>query len=202
MTGNQHRASVCLASQSKARLALLEQLGVKPVVRPMDVDESRQANEVVSSYVERLALVKAGAAYELESRSDLRGLPALGADTVIYHREQVLTKPAGTEDAIRMLEMLSGSTHQVYTGTAIVNGSGAKSCVVETAVTFATLSHREICDYVATGEPFGKAGAYAIQGLGGSLVQHIAGSYSNVVGLPLYEVRDLLGHVGILPLRA
>ena len=199
MRTDQRATTVCLASQSPARLALLEQLGLQPIVCPMDVDESTLAGETVSAYVERLALTKAGAAYRLELQPDL---PALGADTVIYHREQVLTKPAGAEDAIRMLEMLSGSTHQVYTGAAIVNGSGAKSCVVETAVTFATLTQQEIGDYVATGEPLGKAGAYAIQGRGGSLIQHIAGSYSNVVGLPLYEVRGLLGHVGILPLKA
>lgn len=182
------KAEVCLASGSQPRLALLEQLGLSCLVRAMDIDESRQTGEPPGEYVVRLAQTKAGAGF-----ASIEGaLPTLGADTVIVCREQLLIKPTDSEDACRMLNLLSGCTHHVYTCTGIVMSGAQKHALVVSAVTFAPLTARDIEAYVASGEPLGKAGAYAIQGLGGSLVERIEGSYSNVVGLPLYETRKLL----------
>jgi len=159
----------------------------------MDIDEQRLQGESVETYVERLALSKARAGFRaIDGR-----LPTLGADTVIVCREQMLIKPTGPEDAGRMLRSLSGCTHQVVTGAGIVISGAEKSCVVSTSVTFAALADDQIEAYIASGEPVGRAGAYAIQGLGGSLVERLEGSYTNVVGLPLYEVRQLLEWAGL-----
>ncbi len=190
-------AELCLASGSKQRLALLGQLGLKCLVRPMDIDESVIPGEAPADYVHRLDLEKARQAYAQSDGS----LPVLGADTTVCINGNILGKPEDTEHASAMLLSLSGTTHQVYTGAGIVWQGGEQSTVVTTAVTFANLNAALLRDYIATGEPFGKAGAYAIQGRGAALVERIEGSYSNVVGLPLYETAALLCSAGIAILK-
>lgn len=187
--------SLCLASGSVQRLALLQQLGLHCRVMPMDIDETRQPHENATEYVHRLAVAKALAAYgALGEETDL---PVLGADTTVVLGDNILEKPADHQHAAHMLRLLSGSTHQVYTGAGIVGRSGEYSVVVETAVTFRPLTTADIEGYIATGEPFGKAGAYAIQGRAAAFIENISGSYSNVMGLPLFEIAGLLANIGI-----
>jgi len=180
--------ALCLASASKARADLLRQLGVEFRVDSMDIDEQRLPNEPVGRYVTRLALAKAQAGFELSDRQ----LPTLGADTVIHLDGRIIGKPADRSAATQILNELSGRTHEVVTGAGIVTCSGSRVVEVSTQVTFTTLTAADIERYWLSGEPVGKAGAYAIQGFGAAFVSHIDGSYSNVVGLPLFEVSDLL----------
>ncbi len=185
---------LCLASASVQRCALLSQLGIKYLSMPMDINETRAAGEAANDYVQRLAIEKACAA----SAAISAALPVLGADTtVVCHKQTILEKPVDAEHAAQMLGWLSASTHRVYTGAAIVDVRGQRSAVVATAVTFKRLTAQEIDNSVATGEPFGKAGAYAIQGLGAVFIESISGSYSNVMGLPLFETAAMLCEVGI-----
>lgn len=188
---------LCLASGSAQRKALLEQIGVNALVRPMDIDEQRLGNEAVEDYVSRLAVGKASAGFE----SVEGALPTLGADTVISLDSDILGKPADRADAVDMLSRLSGRTHVVVTGAGIVTTTGVRLVVVSTRVTVGQLSAADIDRYWQSGEPVGKAGAYAIQGAGAALIRRLEGSYSNVVGLPLFEVADLLAYAGISTLR-
>lgn len=184
---------LCLASGSRQRQNLLQQIQVKTLVMPADIDESRQPDEMPRDYVYRLAMSKAQAGFLAVNER----LPALGADTVVYNAGKVLGKPIDEEQGRQMLSELSGRTHEVLTGAGIVSSQGVRGLVVSTRVTFARLSQATIDRYWDTGEPWGKAGGYAIQGIGGQFVTQLAGSYSNVVGLPLYETVGLLQFAGI-----
>ncbi|OZB11880.1 MAG: septum formation protein Maf [Marinobacter sp. 34-60-7] len=184
-------AELILASASPRRAELLTQMGVRFDVRPADIDETVADDESPGAYVERLAREKALAVAATQA-----GAVVLGSDTTVVLDGVILGKPTSAEDAEAMLDRLSGQTHQVMTGIAVVSGQQCCSDVVVTDVTFRALSREEIRAYVASGEPMDKAGAYGIQGLGGVFVAHLNGSYSSVVGLPLYETARLLSHVG------
>lgn len=180
---------LCLASASPRRRELLAQIGVGPIaVQPVDVDESPQQGESPAAYVERLARHKA----QVGAAMIEHALPVLGGDTAVVLKQRILGKPADFEQARDMLRQLSGKTHEVLSGVAVTGPAGIQSAVVTTRVRFRHLSDSEIERYWASGEPCDKAGAYGIQGLGSVFVQDIRGSYSAVVGLPLYETARLL----------
>ena len=185
-------ARLVLASQSPRRRELLEGLGLALDVRPSNADESLRPDEAPAEYVLRVARDKARA---------VPGDVVLGADTAVVVRGVVLGKPAGPDDARRMLRTLSGSVHEVLTGVCVRRNAGALGveldAVVTTEVRFARLTGAQIDWYVSTGEPLDKAGAYAIQGAGGAFVAAIEGSVSNVVGLPLGETLELLRRAGL-----
>jgi septum formation protein len=181
---------VVLASASPRRRELLDQLGIVHEVLPADVDETEHAGEAPADLARRLARMKA-----LEGRRRDGGRRAvLGADTVVTADGQLFGKPAGREDAIRMLTQLGGREHRVLTAVAVAPPGEAAvlEAVSETRVRMRPVSAAEAAAYWETGEPAGKAGAYAIQGLGAVFIEHISGSYSGVMGLPLYETARLL----------
>jgi septum formation protein len=194
-----------LASASPRRRELLAQAGFAFEVRAADVDESVRAGEDPIAYVTRLAREKAQAVYDALAREGTREqgnegkescLVVLGADTTVVLDGEILGKPLDKADAVRMLEGLSGRTHRVITGVAVVSGRGSEIGVEVaaevTAVRFRALSGAEIAAYVETGEPMDKAGAYAIQGRAGKWIPRIEGCYFNVVGLPLALVATML----------
>ena len=197
MTSGVTNAKLILASQSPRRKYLLEQAGLHFSVIPSPFDENRIAPEAPAAYVRRLA--------EAKANSVAVQYPAawvIGADTIVAADNRLLGKPGSTEEARSMLNCLSGKTHQVHTGFCISRSSTHTmfSDAVCTDVTFKALSDKEIEWYIRTGEPFDKAGAYAIQGMGTFLVRRISGSYSNVVGLPVCEVVEILIREGIMDL--
>ncbi|MFW1677977.1 Maf family protein [Pontibacter sp. JAM-7] len=182
------RTDLILASASPRRRELLTQIGVKFAVAPVDLDETPLANETAHDYVARLALAKAQACYAaLEHKQ-----PVLGADTTVHFQGQILGKPDSEEDTVTTLMQLSRQTHQVLTAVALVDGEQSHTCVVTTEVEFEPLTPEMCRAYWLTGEPYDKAGSYAIQGLGAVFVRQIRGSYSAVVGLPLAETAVLL----------
>ena len=168
-----------LASQSPRRSEILRQAGITFTVRAADVDESVLASESPTDYVQRLAAAKA---YAIEAAD---GDTVLGADTTVVIDGEILAKPADAADARRMLARLSGRRHEVLTGICLRRGGHTIRDYAATGVVFATLSDAEIDDYVATGEPMDKAGAYGIQGLASKFVERIDGDYFNVMGLPV-----------------
>ena len=185
---------IILASQSPRRKYLLEQAGIQFEVIPADIDEKPLENESPEAYVKRLSEEKA--MYIAKQHPEKW---VIGADTVVVIGDALLEKPGSIDDARSMLQQLSDSTHTVYTGYTLClissNGNGDRSLTrsVKTDVLFKKLTQREIEWYIGTDEPFDKAGAYAIQGLGTFLVKSIHGSYTNVVGLPVCEViEDLM----------
>jgi septum formation protein len=185
-------STLILASASPRRRELLTQAGYGFQVEPSSVVESRRPGEDAIRFATRLAREKAE---EVFARHQPSAAPmmVLGADTVVVCDGEVMGKPADAADAIRMLLLLSGRTHQVVTGVAVVWGSGSAEVAAEmTQVTMRTLSPQEVADYVAGGEPMDKAGAYAIQGHAGKWIPRIHGCYFNVVGLPLALVTSLL----------
>ena len=186
-----------LASASPRRAEILRNAGIQFEIRKTDVDESRIVGELPGDYVRRLALAKALSA-ATEYRDPLDETLILGADTVVVVDADILGKPASQDDARSMLRRLSGRIHEVHTGLALLRKPGTMQRVVEeiTRVHFASLTEREIEDYIATGEPFDKAGAYGIQGIGGRYVTRIEGCYFNVMGLPLAQLWSLLCEVG------
>jgi septum formation protein len=183
---------VVLASASPRRRELLSAAGFDFDVDPVSVDETRGAGEAPAAYVERLARSKAQAA----ARHD-GDRAVIGADTVVVVDDEVLGKPRDAEDAARMLRRLAGRAHDVLTGVAVVWRGRILSHVERTSVWFARLSESDIAWYVASGEPLDKAGAYAIQALASRFVRRIDGSYSNVVGLPVTAVIELLQKAGV-----
>lgn len=187
------RLHLLLASASPRRRALLAQIGVVFEVLGVDVDETQYNGESPRAYAQRLALKKAQAGWRLSAR----GIPTLGADTTVELDGQTLGKPADKTRALAMLAALSGREHRVHTAVAIVGGGRYARRLSSTRVVFRDLSARECDAYWASGEPFGKAGAYAIQGKAAAFVREIHGSYSGVVGLPLFETAELLAEVGI-----
>lgn len=188
---------IWLASRSPRRRELLRQIGVPFEPLDIEIDESRQRDEAPAAMVERLARTKAqaGAAQALDTDRLV-----LAADTAIALDGDILGKPADRDDALTMLERLSGREHEVYSGVAVALDAELDSCVVCSTVRLRPITATERTAYWATGEPADKAGAYAIQGRGAVFVEHLAGSYSNVVGLPLCETATLLARFGVDPL--
>jgi septum formation protein len=184
--------TLILASASPRRRELLTQAGYCFQVEASSVAESRRPGEEAIRYATRLAREKAEEVFARHQAS-AEGVTVLGADTVVICDGEVMGKPADAADATRMLLLLSGRTHQVVTGVAVVWASGSAEVAAElTQVTMRTLSPQEVTDYVAGGEPMDKAGAYAIQGYAGRWIPRISGCYFNVVGLPLALVTSLL----------
>ena len=193
----QARSSIVhLASRSPRRRELLRQLGVDHEVVAADVPEIREPGETPAAYVERVAIAKAVA-----GRALVKGdAPVLGADTDVILDDVVLGKPADREAGLGMLRALAGRSHEVLSAVALTDGTRTECRLKASRVTFAELDDETIEAYWATGEPAGKAGAYAVQGLGAAFVTHLEGSYSAVMGLPLHETALLLKSFGIDPL--
>lgn len=182
--------SLYLASGSPRRHELLTLLGVPFEVILTDTEEQRQEGESAEAYVRRLAQDKAKAGVALAPQA----WSVLGADTIVVLNGRVLEKPQDETHAAQMLAALSGKQHQVMTAVAIADRHDVLCQLVVTDVTFRNLSQQDICDYIATGEPMDKAGAYGIQGKGGCFVRTITGSYHAVMGLPLVETHELLSN--------
>lgn len=183
---------VILASASPRRKALLEQMGIEPLVQPADFAESSGRAE----HARDIALANAVGKCQAVAAADKTGLPIVAADTIVVIDNAVLGKPHDAKEAEQMLKRLSGRTHQVMTGVAVSYKGQLVSDVCVTDVTFRELTAEEIAAYVATKEPLDKAGAYGIQGLGAVLVEKIAGCYNNVVGLPLTMLYLMLDKIG------
>jgi septum formation protein len=194
-----------LASASPRRLSLLAQAGLRPhLLNPADVDETPHRRETPRAFALRMAEEKARAASSAPAVRGLEGdVFVLAADTVVAVGRRILGKPSGREEAREMLRLLSGRAHTVWTGVALVTPRGAlRTRLVDTKVRFKRLSREELDAYLETDEWRGKAGAYAIQGRAGVFVRHINGSYTGVVGLPLYETVSLLAGNGYPVLEA
>ena len=188
---------IYLASQSPRRAELLKQIGVPFQKLVCDIDESPLENELPATYVQRMADQKARAGWSKVIKQSLPEQPLLASDTSVICDQVILGKPENEQAARDMLGMLSGRAHQVMTAIALTDGVKTQSQLVVTEVRFNTLSPQQISDYVATGEPVDKAGAYGIQGRGAVLVASISGSYSSVVGLPLSETAQMLAQFGV-----
>lgn len=185
--------NLVLASASPRRLQLLEQIGITPdLVAPADIDEAFIKGEKPLAHVKRLALEKAKA-----SAKDYKGKVILAADTIVTMGTRILGKPADKPEAEKFLKALSGKRHRVITSVVVINADGKSGQkTVATKVSFKRLSADEIKSYLASLEWQGKAGGYAIQGKAGAFIKSLNGSYSNVVGLPLYETWCLLNGLG------
>ncbi|MEC5319986.1 nucleoside triphosphate pyrophosphatase [Brenneria populi subsp. brevivirga] len=183
-----------LASSSPRRRELLALLDIPFAHLSVAVEERRLPNEAAETYVRRLAHEKAAAGVAAAPLD----LPVLGADTIVVLNGQVLEKPRNEAHAEQMLTQLSGQRHQVMTAVALADKQDILSSLVITDVVFRTLSRQDIVDYIASGEPMDKAGAYGIQGKGGCFVKSIKGSYHAVVGLPLVETNELFSHFAAL----
>jgi septum formation protein len=197
---------IYLASRSPRRRELLGQVGIKfelllfregPRQDP-DTDERVHPGEQPEDYVRRVALAKASAArHRVVMRRGMRRMPVLAADTTVALAGEILAKPADRADAERMLRLLSGTRHRVLTAVAVGQEQRFEVAVSESLVTFATLDDARIHSYVNSGEPYDKAGGYAIQGRAAAFVERLEGSYSGVMGLPLYETANLLRLFGV-----
>lgn len=185
--------SIYLASQSPRRSELLSQIGVYFDVISVDVEERQQPQEAAVQFVERLALDKARAGWQQSAKDR----PVLGADTIVVLDDELLGKPRDCADAISMLARLSGREHQVMTAVAMVEAEREALRLSISRVRFREITAQECVLYAATGEPDDKAGAYAIQGRAAIFVAHLEGSYSGVMGLPLFETTDLLKEFAI-----
>lgn len=179
-----------LASKSPRRAELLDRLGQPHRLIDVDVPEVRAPGEGAADYVRRVARDKARAGWAQVAAQP--GACVLGADTEVVLGAEVFGKPRDAADAAAMLRRLSGRTHAVLSAVTVIDHAGEREALSATEVRFATLSEARIAAYVATGEPMGKAGAYAIQGRAEAFVEHLAGSYSGVMGLPLHETARLL----------
>lgn len=181
---------IILASASPRRKSLMEVLGLDFEIKISECEEIIDKNKNVEEIVMSLSLQKAQA---VAKDSDGNSL-VIGADTIVSYQNEILGKPSSYDDAVRMLKLLSGKTHSVYTGFTIINTSD--STVItdyeKSDVTFKKLTEQEINDYVNTGEPMDKAGAYSIQGIASSFVENLSGDYNNVVGLPIYKLSKYL----------
>jgi len=185
-------AQIILASASPRRKELLDQINISYSVNPVDVDETPLLNETALDYVQRLAAEKSAVCIAQLGDS----LPVLAADTAVVLGDLILGKPKDRDDALSMLRLLSGKMHRVYSAISL-RGDKHEQAVSITEVTFRPLTEDEIAAYWQSGEPADKAGSYAIQGLGGVFVKSINGSFSGVVGLPLFETAELLSRQGI-----
>jgi len=182
-----------LASASPRRRELLDQIAVSYIVNAVDIDETPKDAEIAQHYVIRVAAEKSAACLQLLSPT----LPILAADTSVVIEGGILGKPENEAHAMQMLQKLSGKTHSVYSAVSVRGKAGHHQALSITEVTFRKIEPTEIKAYWKTGEPQGKAGAYAIQGLGSIFVESIKGSFSGVVGLPLFETVELLSRQGI-----
>ena len=183
---------VILASASPRRRELLALVGIAHDVRPAAIDESLRPGETPMGHAERLARAKAHAVAEREPDAVV-----IAADTIVVVDGDILGKPRGVEEAGEMLRRLSARTHTVYTATAVARGARTESAVETVTVTFRALTGEEIDQYVATGEPLDKAGAYGIQGYGATIVERVEGDYFSVMGLGLRRLVELLARVGV-----
>ena len=189
---------IYLASQSPRRRQLLDQLGVRHELLLPGADEDAQALELElpgespAAYVKRVTQLKLDAALERLKRRDLPAAPVLCSDTTVALGRTIYGKPADAADARRMLSELSGKTHRVLTAVALGTPCKRLQTVSESRVTLAVMSPRQIQSYVASGEPLGKAGAYAVQGRAAAFISHLSGSYSGIMGLPMFETAQLL----------
>ncbi len=179
-----------LASQSPRRSNLLTQMGFSFEIEPADIDETAHSEERAERYVRRLAQTKAQARWR-------EGYLSLGADTIVVLDNELLGKPRDEAHCTEMLQRLSGRTHEVATGIALCDGNQTKSEVVVSRVVMRPIEMQEAVAYWQTGEPQDKAGAYALQGLGGVFVTRIEGSFSGVIGLPMAETYQLLREAGL-----
>ena len=193
---------IYLASQSPRRRELLTQIGVAHELLLPTPDEDAESLEVVlageapDAYVQRVTALKLIAARARLARAGGQNRPILCADTTVAMGDTILGKPENAADAQRMLRALSGRTHRVFTAIAIGWGDKSAQACCESRVTFAAVSDTDIADYVASGEPMGKAGAYGVQGLAAAFIARIEGSYSGIMGLPLFETAQALREVG------
>jgi septum formation protein len=192
-----------LASHSPRRLELLRQIGLAPTVLPLrhtppraDVDETPLAGEKAWDYVTRLTRLKAQAALRALAGRRLPHWPIVAADTTVTLDGEILGKPRDAAEASAWLRRYSGRSHTVLTAVAVAHEDRVRVAVNESTVRFGPLGEQEIARYVGSGEPFDKAGGYGIQGRAAAFVEHLAGSYSGVMGLPLYETVELLKRVG------
>src|SRR3954471_6508116 len=189
---------VYLASQSPRRRQLLEQLGVRYELLLPDAAEDSEALEAVrpgeapAAYVRRVTGLKLDAALVRLQRRGLPAAPVLCSDTTVALGRVIYGKPADERDAVRMLRELSAHTHRVLTAVAVQAGRRRHEALSDSRVTFAAMTPSQIRAYVATGEPMGKAGAYAVQGRAAAHISHISGSYSGIMGLPMFETANLL----------
>jgi septum formation protein len=196
---------IYLASRSPRRLELLQQMGIacKTVLlreetnRQRDVDETPLSSENPYIYVERMAKMKAEIGVLRAKQRALPLMPLLGADTIVVFNGTIFGKPADPADARRMLKLLSGTQHEVLTGVAVTDGARLLHDTSISRVRFRDITDAEISAYIATNEPMGKAGAYAIQGMGAVFIERLEGSYSGVMGLPIFETSMLLSQFGI-----
>lgn len=177
-----------LASQSPRRKQILEQIGIYPICIPVDIDETPKSGELPLTYCKRLALEKAQAGWQ---RSDGL-LPVLGSDTIVVYGGLILGKPIDEEDAFEMLMKLSNHTHQVITAVAVVDKDSGKVVESISKVIFDKLEVDDVRNYIASKEPMDKAGSYGIQGYASKWIKQITGSYSGIMGLPIYETSKLL----------
>jgi septum formation protein len=195
---------IYLASKSPRRRELLKQIGVHYELLMMreqaprvDIDESPLADETAHAYVQRIVRLKAETAIKVMRQRRLTPRPILTADTTVTLDGHILGKPVDKADAIRMLTQLAGESHQVLTAVAVAVDQEVKQVMTTSFVTFAKLSEDEIKSYIETGEPMDKAGAYAVQGVAAKFIAKLSGSYSGVMGLPLYETATLLRQCGV-----
>ncbi len=192
-----------LASQSPRRAQLLGQLGVRHELLLAAPDEDAEALEAVlpgeapSTYVQRVTGLKLDAAVARHRRSKLPAAPILCADTTVAFGRTILGKPEDARDAERMLAHLAGRTHRVLTAVAVQQGRRRYAALSVSRVRFAPMTRAQIAHYAASGEPIGKAGAYGIQGAAAAFIEHISGSYSGIMGLPLFETATLLQQAGL-----
>ncbi|WP_088068354.1 Maf family protein [Gottfriedia luciferensis] len=179
-----------LASASPRRKELLSMLNIPFIIETSDIEEVMEQNLQSSEIVMKLAEEKA-----MDVSKKFPDAVVIGADTIVTYNDKKLGKPSSNEEAFAMLKMLSGNTHEVYTGVSIINEGKSSSFYVCTQITFSDLSDQEIIDYINTKEPMDKAGAYGIQGYGGTFVEKIDGDYYSVVGLPINKVKKKLNEL-------
>lgn len=194
---------IYLASQSPRRRQLLEQLGIKYELLLPDADEDAEAledmrpGEAPAAYVKRVTGLKLDAAIARMKRRKLPSAPVLCSDTTVALGRTLYGKPQDAKDATRMLRELAGNTHRVLTAVAVQKGRKRVEAMSDSRVRFTAMTPSEIKSYVASGEPMGKAGAYAVQGAAAAFIAHMSGSYSGIMGLPMYETAQLLKALGL-----
>lgn len=189
--------NLCLGSASPRRAELLRQIGVNFEVCIADIDETIHEHESPEEYVTRMAIEKAQRVWQMNRNTPYADLPVLAADTAVVLGQQVMGKPVNREQGLEMLSALSGRTHEVLTAVSMLVGDRQASRLSRSRVTFSTLTEADISRYWETGEPSDKAGAYAIQGKAAVFIESLQGSYSGVMGLPLFEVGQLLDEMEI-----
>lgn len=188
---------IYLASRSPRRRELLKQIGASFDLLIPDVNESPLEKEAPTDYVLRISRIKAEVGWMRVIERKLPRFPVLAADTVVVAGRRIIGKPSGRNEAIEMLRLLSGRSHKVFTAVSVARAGRLEQRLSISTVRFKPLTEHEIQHYVATGEPLDKAGAYAIQGRAAAFIEKIEGSYSGVMGLPLYETTQLLAMFGV-----